>query len=151
MKKVTIAVVSAVCLCSLTVNALLIKARITYQHQTQDTEAYAMESAAAEMGVAQQFLKSHPHYSIAMLAEAGGTLLTLQGVVPPSSKTRTDLFNVGHYLHAQATPTSTQGLAPFVQSASQLLASHISKGRYDVAYLSSDMAGLNALLPPSFR
>ena len=69
MKKVTIAVVSAVCLCSLAVNALLIKARITYQHQTQDTEAYAME----HLGVAQQFLKSHPHYSIVLLAEAGGT------------------------------------------------------------------------------
>ena len=110
-----------------------------------------MVHAAAEIGVAQQFLQSHPHYSIAMLAEAGGTLYTLQGVVPRNSKTRIDLFDVGYYLHAQATPTSTQGLAQFVQSANQLLASHISKGRYDVAYLSSDMARLNALLPPSFR
>lgn len=110
-----------------------------------------MEHAAAEIGVAQQFLQSHPHYSIAMLAEAGGTLYTLQGVVPRNSKTRIDLFDVGYYLHAQATPTSTHGLTQFVQSTNQLLSSHISKGRYNVADLSSDMARLNALLPPSFR
>lgn len=152
MKKMYVGIISFVCLCSLAVNAVLIRSTVSQEHQTEYAEAKAMEHATAEINVASSSLPTNKNYALAMLAEAGGTLIALQNMLPAFSKdTGSDLFNVGYYLHFQATATSLNGLSQFTKNADQLLQSHITKGQYNVANLSSDAAKLNTMLPASFH
>jgi hypothetical protein len=153
MKRMFTAVTSVLFLCSLVVNAVLIRSTINEKHQIEYAETKAMEHATAEINVASSSLQTNKKYAIAMLAEAGGTFIALQDIVSSLSKgdTASDLFNVGYYLHYQATATSLKGLSQFTQNADRLLQSHVSKGQYDVSHLSSDAAKLNEMLPSSFH
>lgn len=153
MKRMFVVVTSVLFLCSLVVNAVLIRSTINQKHQIEYAEAKAMGHATAEINVASSSLQTNKNYAIAMLAEAGGTLIALQDIVSGSSKgdTAQELFNVGYYLHYQATATSLKGLSQFTQNADRLLQSHVSKGQYNVSDLSSDAAKLNEMLPSSFH
>jgi hypothetical protein len=107
-----------ICVFSLVLNVFLIHSKITFTNQTKYAATYAMEQAIAEINVANQYIITNKQYSLAMLAEAGGTLYTLQNIVPDSSENvRNHLNNVAYYLHSQATAASLNGLSQFINNA----------------------------------
>jgi len=140
-------IVTNICIGSLIVNGIQ-KARYTDLIRTAETDA--MEHATNQISAASSHMTDKPYF-LAMLAEAGGTLVTLQQIVPLSQNTtKLELYNVGYYLHSQASSaTSYNGLTNFLRTANQILQSHTVSGKYDIAWFASDVNRLNQAIPRS--
>jgi hypothetical protein len=135
-------IIAVLFVCSLVFNIYLV-------NRSHRAEAYAMEHVYDDFRLADKFMNSDKQYSMSMLAEAGGTLLTLKNIPFTNSQSsiNNNLFNVGYYLHSLATPISTKGMVNYVKNAEALLSTHIVKGNYKISYLNSDAKNLNQMLP----
>lgn len=153
MKNKTIGIFVLIGICSLAVNAFYFQTQVNHKHQMKHDVSITMNRVAGNLNQANRWMSKDKTAAIGRLAEASGSLSTLNSELSKTEKeaTRKNLYAVAYYLHFQETSKSSNGLSSFMMKASHLLQSHVSKGRYQTSYFSSDLAELDRMLPKSFR